>query len=602
MYWSDFYSKTSVDSTPSSFALTVIHDLTLRGLKGCRVLDVGCGNGRDSKAFHDNGFDVTSVDVAFDSNFPWRHVKSDVKDIPDAFFEETHVLYLRFFLHAITASQQAQLFIRIKSLCALSTLVYIETRSANDPMLLKDRISETESCFTHYRRFQTCDELRNSISDFHVLYISEVEHASPQGEDDPTLLRCCFAVSLNTAAKQSHVRSHDLNLTVSMVKNVCADIILAYGTLLGHVRDGQCIEGDDDVDFWTFDMKKSTKCLVRAGFQMFEDKPHFKAFVTYCGIQCDLYLLVNDNNDCIDRWSFWGETNQFLRIPQKLLLPVVHSMPSRPTDLVRYLYGPYFRTPLRKKIDYTTTSDETGRLTVSVPYMANEFPIWIYWDKGIEHAPELVKRCVKSWQRRHTNVHVLDDVSYPVLLSQKSNERLCNERVLRRKCYAHAKSDILRLEILSEYGGLWVDATVLCTTPVHSWLPSDKMFLFQRSDHVYGISSWFLYAPARHPVILKWSEALDASSEDTEYFKIHKVFHTLRLIDDECRSSFESMAYMSSSLNDLGPHSAQKAASTDTVWDEERHAHLLDSAIKVHKLTYKTDNGIFQHLLKLQDS
>ena len=30
---------------------------------GCRILDLGCGSGRDSKYFLDNGYDVVSLDA-----------------------------------------------------------------------------------------------------------------------------------------------------------------------------------------------------------------------------------------------------------------------------------------------------------------------------------------------------------------------------------------------------------------------------------------------------------------------------------------------------------------------------------------------------------
>ena len=33
-----------------------------------------------------------------------------------------------------------------------------------------------------------------------------------------------------------------------------------------------------------------------------------------------------------------------------------------------------------------------------------------------------------------------------------------------------AKSDIIRVELLSAYGGIWVDATVYCNEPFSNWL------------------------------------------------------------------------------------------------------------------------------------
>lgn len=57
-----------------------IADFFIQDLKGKKILDVGCGPGRDSKYFSENGFDVTGIDAA--ANF----IKIASKNAPRAKF------------------------------------------------------------------------------------------------------------------------------------------------------------------------------------------------------------------------------------------------------------------------------------------------------------------------------------------------------------------------------------------------------------------------------------------------------------------------------------------------------------------------------------
>lgn len=42
-----------------------LYEVFLRNLKGAKVLDLGCGSGRDSLYFSTNGYEVTAIDASF---------------------------------------------------------------------------------------------------------------------------------------------------------------------------------------------------------------------------------------------------------------------------------------------------------------------------------------------------------------------------------------------------------------------------------------------------------------------------------------------------------------------------------------------------------
>lgn len=97
-------------------------------------------------------------------------------------------------------------------------------------------------------------------------------------------------------------------------------------------------------------------------------------------------------------------------------------------------------------------------------YLSEKVPkqIWICWFQGMENAPDLVKSCYKSVKREFpeykitvlTAKSIQQYVTIPEEILYKWNKGIINNANF---------SDVLRVEILSKYGGIWLDATVYCT-------------------------------------------------------------------------------------------------------------------------------------------
>lgn len=92
--------------------------------------------------------------------------------------------------------------------------------------------------------------------------------------------------------------------------------------------------------------------------------------------------------------------------------------------------------------------------------------IWSYWDTGWESAPEIVKLCRISWRKLNPEFEFrfLDSTNVGdwIHLSQIPH----NFSALPA---AH-QADVIRLNLLSVYGGYWVDATLFCSRPLHQWI------------------------------------------------------------------------------------------------------------------------------------
>ena len=95
--------------------------------------------------------------------------------------------------------------------------------------------------------------------------------------------------------------------------------------------------------------------------------------------------------------------------------------------------------------------------------------IWMYWDEGLEQAPEVVQFCEYSWRLLNPEykVRVLEKATYEQYVGLDSTGPDLGTLPVQQF------TDVLRLELLKKNGGIWVDATLFCTKPLRDWLDPD---------------------------------------------------------------------------------------------------------------------------------
>lgn len=159
--------------------------------------------------------------------------------------------------------------------------------------------------------------------------------------------------------------------------------------------------------------------------------------------------------------------------------------------------------------------------------------IWIFWWQGIESAPNLVKGCYRSVIDNFTDWDIVlvtknnyeQYVEIPLFIIQKLDEGAIS--------LTHF-SDILRLELLIKHGGLWLDATVFCSSGLvpSSVLHSD-LFVFQvlkpgSDGRAISMSSWCMYAKTNNIILLATRDLLyqywKKNSKMDDYFLLHHFF------------------------------------------------------------------------------
>lgn len=156
--------------------------------------------------------------------------------------------------------------------------------------------------------------------------------------------------------------------------------------------------------------------------------------------------------------------------------------------------------------------------------------IWICWFQGEEQAPEIVRTCIQSIRRYYPDkeIIVLDDnnLSNYVVLP----DYIIRKRKLGRISNAHY-SDLIRIDLLCNYGGIWLDATVLATS---TFLELDKFPLFvykqldlTRQEQYQPIvaSSWIISAQKGQRILLLTRKFLWKYWEKKDFLEHYFLFH-----------------------------------------------------------------------------
>jgi len=115
---------------------------------------------------------------------------------------------------------------------------------------------------------------------------------------------------------------------------------------------------------------------------------------------------------------------------------------------------------------------------------------------------------MRSWAKHNPD--------YKIIIIDKSTiQKYCDADVL---SFKHADSparisDFIRLIVLKKNGGVWIDASILCTEPLKDILPTGSFDFFGYNIPNFTtlpqfpvIESWFLVAPANSPFMSDWCD------------------------------------------------------------------------------------------------
>jgi len=285
-------------------------------------------------------------------------------------------------------------------------------------------------------------------------------------------------------------------------------------------------------------------------------------------------------------------------------------------SILIYLYNHY-----KKIIDNLLISNTTPPSNIEA-----DSTIWVCWWDGEDSMPPLVKMCYKSiikYSNKHpvkfiSKYNYKEYISIPEYIINKLNNGIIS---------ITSFSDILRSVLLYEYGGIWMDATILVLKDIN--LNDFKFFTLKAPSTTASIPlSCFsgLFNPEakitanEKPNTSRWSSFLLAGYKNSVIFEyIRDIYYAYwmdhndqidyMLVDFIIALGYEYIPVMKILIDDV-PCSAVEKFRMEKILNKEYSDKLFSkyNDIQFNKLTWKkefllnTKNGkqtVYGHLLEI---
>lgn len=133
--------------------------------------------------------------------------------------------------------------------------------------------------------------------------------------------------------------------------------------------------------------------------------------------------------------------------------------------------------------------------------------IWLLWLQGIDNAPELVKRVIKTWRDNNPEWDVR------VLTKETLSDYISTDHLDLPNMTSQAASDIIRLRLMYNHGGVWADATMACLQPLDNWvyeaIEPAGFWMYHGRDRGRGPASWFMISKKQSLLAERWIKKTD---------------------------------------------------------------------------------------------
>lgn len=228
--------------------------------------------------------------------------------------------------------------------------------------------------------------------------------------------------------------------------------------------------------------------------------------------------------------------------------------------------------------------------------------VWVCWLQGIENAPDIVRACYRSISKWMSNkkIHVIDKsnlfeyVKLPDYVIKKWEKGIISNTLF---------SDFIRLSVLTQFGGIWVDATVFMTGKLPKYIENSTLFVYQTSG--YDITkigeSWFIKANAHNRILQITLDLMNEywrrENKIRDYFI---MFIFMKMAKDKYPEDVLKMTRIPNTI----PHMMQLYLNSQ--FDEGVYKDIC-TITNIHKLTYKgivADNAstFAKHIIRIEEN
>lgn len=214
--------------------------------------------------------------------------------------------------------------------------------------------------------------------------------------------------------------------------------------------------------------------------------------------------------------------------------------------------------------------------------------VWVCWLQGLDNAPTIVQKCYQSLTEKLSNREVIlitvDNYKKYIIFPDYIQKKI--EKGIISKTHM---SDLLRLELLTRYGGTWIDATVLCVSEnIPDYMINSDLFMFQNlkpgvDGHPLRISNWFITSCTNEPILTLTLSLL------YDYWKNHNQLVDYFIFHDFCELAIDAYPEEWSRVVPFSNSTSHILLLRlfyqydDDMWDN------IKEMVPFHKLSYKFD-------------
>lgn len=140
--------------------------------------------------------------------------------------------------------------------------------------------------------------------------------------------------------------------------------------------------------------------------------------------------------------------------------------------------------------------------------------IWVFWWQGYKQMPLIVKKCFQSI-KKHANGHRVILVTNKNIYKYATIPKYIYYRLYNKDITLTHFSDVLRFNLLNNYGGLWIDSTMYCSSNL-----TDEYFTKFYTCGDYNIEQ-------SHNFACRWTEFLIGGTSHSDIFEFMNTFFNL---------------------------------------------------------------------------
>lgn len=214
--------------------------------------------------------------------------------------------------------------------------------------------------------------------------------------------------------------------------------------------------------------------------------------------------------------------------------------------------------------------------------------IWIFWNRGVNMMPDIVRSCFNSVLQNAggRNVQLLTDdnielfLKIPFHILEKKKQGLISIQHF---------SDYVRMAIVYKYGGIWLDATVLLTSPID--IDQNSSFISIKNydlKYVPNNGKWnifFIGGGKGNPIFSFIADII------SEYWRTHNDIIDYFFTDYCINIAYNEMDWFKHMVDILPNIQSEYDVHSlllrrNMVIDERVYFEIVDN-IHIHKLQYK---------------